>query len=72
MADYSKIKAEEYAYRDMGSSPCEGCHSWRKCDEMDLSCKEKDEYQKEFDKLVEKYEDKIKENQGNGETPRQR
>lgn len=65
--DFQKrIKAMEYAYRELGSSPCEDCNNFRHITTQEerndfiecvsnKTCKEAQEYNEKYDKLIEKY-----------------
>lgn len=52
------IDAEQLAYRQMGSSPCEDCDRFKECRGGDATgiCSELIEYMRKYEKLREKYE----------------
>lgn len=61
-----RIEAMEYAYRELGSSPCEDCNIFRHIttqeERIDFiecvsnkTCEESQEYNEKYDKLIEEY-----------------
>lgn len=53
--DFQKrIKAMEYAYRELGSSPCEDCNDFIEC-VSNKTCEEAQEYNRQYDKIIEEY-----------------